>query len=90
MLHCAVLRQPASQRHQCETSYWENSPTVYFISDSVKVFDEQTNIWMDSYNKSMQKFLIKKQSNVEAEEDTAAGNEEIIWYWDYKTGLWFS
>ena len=41
---------------------WENSVTVNFTSDPVESFDEET--WMESYNKSTQKLLIKKQSNI--------------------------
>ena len=32
----------------------------------------------------------EEPSYVEAEEGSAAGTEEITWYWDFKTGLWFS
>ena len=35
---------------------------------------------MESYNISTQKILLKKQPNVEAQEDTVAGTEETIWY----------
>ena len=41
---------------------WENSVTVNFTSDPVESFDEET--WMESYNKSTQKLLIKKRSNI--------------------------
>ena len=32
----------------------------------------------------------EEPSDVKAKEDTATSIEEIIWYWDCKTGLWFS
>ena len=53
---------------------------MFFTSDPVKVFDKQTNIWMESYNILTQKILLKKQPNVEAQEDTVSSTEEIIWY----------
>ena len=34
--------------------------------------------------------LLKFLICVNKKEDTAVSTEEIIWYWDFKTDLWFS